>query len=187
MNSKKSCVCACCGNRVSLSERRPLNGNCIRLFVATRLFPTCLSTDGFICNKCRLMYNKWRYLPEFRDVFIRIDECHQMRTEAAQDNAEETEVNEECMEDENECDHLVDDASSEAHLSDNGSSDDQPMDTSSSEEENEDEEMYSNKGEEESEDKEMDEEINSDESNEAVSSILHPRHFSIFLCRHGRV
>ena len=52
---------------------------------------------------------------------------------------------------------------------------------------NEDEEMYSNKGEEESEDKEMDEEINSDESNEAVSSILHPRHFSIFLCRHGRV
>ncbi len=48
MNSKKLCVCTCCGDRLNASSRRPLNGKCLRLFVATRVFPTSLSTDGQI-------------------------------------------------------------------------------------------------------------------------------------------
>ena len=198
-------MCLCCDDRITRNERRPVNGKSIRLFVATRVFLTCLPIDGFICNKCRLMYNKWRCLPEFHDVLMKIDECQQIRSEADGDNSEETEVNEEYMEDENDCDHLVDDASGEARSTDNGSSDDQPMNSSSDEVENDDDiEMYSNKSEEESENEEMysnksedeemdsskgedevmDKEINSDESNEAVSSILYPRYISIFLCRH---
>ena len=65
-------------------------------------------------------------------MLTKIDECQQIRNEAAETNAEETEVNEEGMEDENDCDHLVGDASGKAYLTDNSSNDDQPMNTSPS-------------------------------------------------------
>jgi hypothetical protein len=68
MNPKKSCACTCCSNRVTANERRPVTGKCVRLFVATRLFPTYLPTDCYICNKYRLMYNKWKLLAEWRGL-----------------------------------------------------------------------------------------------------------------------
>jgi hypothetical protein len=43
-----------------------------QLFVATRLFPSYLLDDGYICSKCRLMYNKWKAMPEFYDILMTI-------------------------------------------------------------------------------------------------------------------
>jgi len=154
MNSKKSCVCVSCDDRVTAKERRPVVGKCVRLFFATRLFPTYLPSDGYICNKCRLMYSKWKLLPEFRDALTTMDDCHQSKNTAIADNADEPEINEECMDDENDYD--------------------QPIDDTSSEEQMEDEEICSK---EESEEEIVDEEMNSDESNEAVSLIRYPLYF----------
>ena len=113
MNSTKSSICICSGNRVTANERRPLNDRCIQLFFATRLFPAYLSTDGYICNKCRSMYKKWKVLLEFCDVLTMFDNCHQITSTAVDDITDESEKDNERMDDENESDQPADDTSSE--------------------------------------------------------------------------
>lgn len=63
----------CCGNCVTTAERRPVTGASIRLFVVARLFPACLPDNGYICNKCRCTYKKWKMIPEFCHLFSLVD------------------------------------------------------------------------------------------------------------------
>ena len=132
MNSKKSCICICCGDRVAANERRPVVGTCIRLFVAARLFPAYLPSDGYICNKCRSMYKKWKVLPEFCDVLTTIDDCHRMTTTSVDNITDEAETNDEDMDIENDSDQLLDDTSNNEDSMDSGSNSDQTVDVSSS-------------------------------------------------------
>ena len=166
MNSTKNSICICCGNRVTANERRPIADRRIRLFVATRLFPAYLPTDGYICNKCRSMYKKWKILPEFCDVLTMFDNCHQITSTAADDIIDEAEKNDERMDDENESDQPADDTSSEGDSMDNGSNGSQTMDVASSDDQSITDVAASD-------DEIEDEEMNSDDDRKAVSLILY--------------
>jgi hypothetical protein len=61
----------------------------VRIFVATRLFPSYLPDDGYICSKCRLMYNKWKAVPEFYDILTTIDDSHQITNTTIDDISNE--------------------------------------------------------------------------------------------------
>ncbi|CAF3181256.1 unnamed protein product [Rotaria socialis] len=156
MNSKKFCACACCGDRLTASCRRSLKGKCIRLFVAARLFPTSLPTDGYICTKCRFMFNQWTALPEFCDVLTTINNSHQAAnavTDVVRDEDED-----------NGTDQLIDDTSSVADSMDDGSIRVQTANASSSDSES----IYDSAV---TSDQVDDAEINSDESSEAMDTI----------------
>jgi hypothetical protein len=73
MDSKKCCVCACCGDRVGRSGRRSLNNKCLRLFLSARIYPRLIPVDGFICCKCRSMYSRWKSLPEVRHILSTVN------------------------------------------------------------------------------------------------------------------
>lgn len=122
MNSKKSCLC--CGGRLTANNRRPVTGKSVRLFVVTRLFPLELPNNGYICNKCRSMYNKWKVLPEFYEILKTIDDDHQTTSTTTDDISSEDEymdgengssseaVSDEHMDDENGSDQLQNETSS---------------------------------------------------------------------------
>ena len=177
MNSNKGYVCIGCGSRVAANERRPVAGKCIRLFVATRLFPTYLPTDVYFCTKCRSMFNKWKALPEFRDALTTMDQCDQTASTVNDDITDEAETNDECMDDENDSDQPVDDMSSEEDSMDNDPSGDHTVDASSSDDQSITDLAV---GEEPTEDEEM----NLDENSEAVSFILYLSDFFILIFRH---
>ncbi len=77
MNSKEYYACVCCSCRLITNGRRPVTAKSMHLFVATRLFPSHLPNDGYICNKYRLMYIKWKALAEFDDFLTTIDDSHE--------------------------------------------------------------------------------------------------------------
>ncbi|CAF4519829.1 unnamed protein product [Rotaria sp. Silwood2] len=132
MNSNKYYTCACCAGRVTASSRRPLIGKCIRLFVATRLFPTSLSTDGYICTKCRIMYNKWMALPEFCNILRTIDNNHETEGIVIDKTSDEDGETKMCMDVEINSDDSMDDASVEIDSTDGGSDAVNKEDSSSS-------------------------------------------------------
>ncbi|CAF3440823.1 unnamed protein product [Rotaria socialis] len=110
LNSKKFCACTCCGDRLTASCRRSLKEKCIRLFVAARLYPTSLPTDGYICTKRRFMFSQWTVLPEFCDVLTAV-------TDNISDESEEVEW---CINEDNDTDQLIDDTSSVTNSMDDG-------------------------------------------------------------------
>ncbi len=65
--------CVCCGARVELISRRPLQGLLMRMFVSART-NAVLSDAGWICNGCRMLFFKWKNKPEFADAFARFEE-----------------------------------------------------------------------------------------------------------------
>ena len=114
-------MCVCCAGCVTAGGRRPVIGKCIRLFVATRLFPMSLAMDAFICTKCRIMYSKWMALPELCHILRAID-SNTERVSLVMENAndEEGEV-EQCMDEENSGGEPLDDISVETDSMDDES------------------------------------------------------------------
>ena len=172
MESKKYYVCVCCNVRLTANSRRPVKGRSIRLFVATRLFPNLLSTDAYICTKCRLMYNKWIAVPEFCEFLQTIDSYPEVTTAAinkVDDEGEEMEEywNEQMEEYSNEeynDDQATDDISDETDLMDDGHIDASEIGSSASDEELFDESPAN--------DRMKDEEMASDENHIEVGSVL---------------
>ncbi|CAF3462720.1 unnamed protein product [Rotaria socialis] len=156
MNLKKFCACVCCGDRLTASCRRSLKGKCIRLFDAARLFPTSLPADGYICTKCRFMFNQWTALPEFCDALTTINNNHQAENSVTNVLSDENE--------DNGTDQLIDDTSSVADSMDDGSIRVQAANASSSDSES----IYDSTA---TSDQVDDEEFNSDESSEAMDTI----------------
>ena len=162
MNSK-SCICACCGDRLNARSRRPLIGKRIRFFVATRVFPTSLSTDEYICNKCRAMYSKWTALPEFHDLLSTIDSQEQTTATAIGNISDKNGKAAGRMDDENGTDQLTDNTPSEIDSMDADCPGVRTMSASSSDVVSVDDFAASD-------DQIEDEQVNPDEESEAVSS-----------------
>jgi hypothetical protein len=91
----------------------------MQLFVAIRLFPSHFANDGYICNKCRLMYIKWKALPEFNEFLTMIDDSHQITNTTMDDISNEGASDDDCMDAENSTNQSVNET-----LSDNESMDD---------------------------------------------------------------
>jgi hypothetical protein len=161
MDSTKYCGCVCCGCRLTLNGRRPVADKSVRLFVATRLFPSHLPNNGHICGKCRAMYNKWKALPEFRDILTTIDDGHQTTSTTVDDIGSEAGSDDECMDGENGSDQPVSETSSDSESMHDDPGDDQTVDTSSSDNQSVDDAT--------SDDHVKDEEMTSDGNSEAVS------------------
>ena len=132
MNWKKSCVCVCCSCRLTQNGRRPVTDKCLRLFVATRVFPSYLPNDGHICIKCRSMYNKWKALPEFHDILTMINDGHEATNTTTDDVRREATSDDECMDSEKCSDQLLNETSSDNELMNDDLGDDQTVDKSSS-------------------------------------------------------
>ena len=111
MKSNKSYGCACCGDRLNVVNRRPLNGICIRLFAAARVFPTSLEYDSYICTKCRSMYNKWKAVSEFFNLLTMVENNQKTTAIAAGNIGEEGEEAAACVHDENGSDWSTNDTS----------------------------------------------------------------------------
>ncbi len=110
------------------------------------------------------MCNKWKALPEFCDVLTMIDDHHRTTSTSTDNITDEAEMNNECMNDENDRNQPIDDTSSEGESMDDNSSGDYTVDPSFSDAQSitdwaADEELIE------------DEEMNSDENSETVSLI----------------
>ncbi len=112
-------ACVCCGCRLTKTGRRPVTAKSMQLFVAIRLFPSHFANDGYICNKCRLMYIKWKALPEFNEFLTMIDDSHQITNTTMDDISNEGASDDDCMDAENSTNQSVNET-----LSDNESMDD---------------------------------------------------------------
>ena len=123
MNSKKFYVCVCCAGHATAGGRRPLIGKCIRLFVATRLFPMSLTTDAFICTKCRIMYSKWMALPEFCHILRAINNNTERASVVMENANDKYDELEQCMDEGNSGGELLDDVSVETDSMDDESND----------------------------------------------------------------
>ena len=169
MNAKKSLVCVCCGCHLSSNLRRPVKDKCLRLFVATRLFPSDLPNDGHICNKCRSMYNKWKSLPEFYHIFTMIDDDYGTMNEIIVDVSGGDTSDDCCMDEENDSDHMVKEISNDNESMDDDSNNDQTADAASNDNQSDDEAS--------SDDKMQDEEMSLDGDSDAVSYARYPSSF----------
>ena len=162
MKSNKSYGCACCDDRLNVVNRRPLNGICIRLFVAARVFPTSLEYDSYICTKCRSMYNKWKAVPEFFNLLTMVENNQKTAAIAAGNIGEEGEEAAACVHDENGSDWSTNDTSRGTDSMDDDSAYVETMDASSIGVSVDDSTVNSDHVE--------DEKITSDEDSEAVNS-----------------
>jgi hypothetical protein len=140
MDAKKDRSCACCGNRVGLSGRRSLNHRCLRLFVAARVYPSLNPIDGFICSKCRSMYNRWKSLPEVHSILATID------SDDDQEMPVPSVVNL-IGDSTNDDERMVDDdnpggSGNDHHFMDQSKGDDEPVHDAVSEDDAQDEEMH---------------------------------------------
>ena len=126
----------CC--RLTQNGRCPVTDKCLRLFVATRVFPSYLPNDGYICAKCCSMYNKWKTLPEFHDILMMINGGHEATNTTTDNVRSEATSNDEWMDSENCSDQLVNATSSDNEsMGDNqtvdgSSGDDQSVDDTTS-------------------------------------------------------
>ena len=120
IESKKYYVCECCSVRLTVSNRHPVKGRSIRLFVATRLFPNTLSTDAYIDTKCHTMYKKWIAVPEFCEFLQTIDSYPEVTTATTDNVDNEGEETEECVNEEYIDDQAIDYTSDETESTDDG-------------------------------------------------------------------
>lgn len=163
MNSKFY-ACVCCGCRITKADRRPVMAKSMQLFVATRMFPSRLANDSYICNKCRMMYIKWKMLPEFGEVLMMIDDSHEITNDTMEVNGDSSD--EDYMNAEDSGNHSVNVMSSDTESMDNDDPDDaQTLNESSSDSES----VYDAT----SDDQMKDEQLSSDENSEGVSYFLY--------------
>jgi hypothetical protein len=72
----------------------------MQLFFATRLFPSRFGNNDYICNKCRLMYTKWKALPEFNDFPTMIDDGQTVNESSSDNQSVDDATNDDNMKDE---------------------------------------------------------------------------------------
>lgn len=110
MNSKYH-VCICCAARITKAERRLVTAKSMQLFVAARVFPLHLVKDSYICNKCRMMYVKWKALPDLNGVLKIIDDSDEATNGTIGISGEES-SDDDCMNVENNSSQSMDETSS---------------------------------------------------------------------------
>jgi hypothetical protein len=138
----------------------------MQLFLAARLFPSHFANDGYICNKCRVLYIKWKALPQFNDILTMIDDSHQT-TNATMDINNEDSSDDDCMDAENSSNQSVNEtASDKESMNDDDPDDGQTLNESSSDNQSVDATS--------SDDYMKGEEMSSDENSEAVSYLRYP-------------
>ena len=120
MESKRYCVCACRSVRLTVSNRGPVKGRSIRLFVATLLLPNTLSTDAYIGTKCHTMYKKWIAVPEFCELLQTIDSYPEVTTATTDNVDDEDEETEGCVNEEYIDDQAINYTSDEIDSTDEG-------------------------------------------------------------------
>ena len=161
MNSKKSCVCACCGCRLTQNGRRPVTDKCLRLFVTTSVIPSYLPNDGHTCSKCPAIYNKSKALPKFHDMLTMLNDGHEATNTTIEDILSEATSDGERMDRENCNDRLANETSRDDELMNEDLSDAQTVGTSSSDDQSIDDAN--------SDDHVKDEAMSPDRSSEEVS------------------